>query len=301
MYLQKIITKLKVTPRKYLLRRIDQKFGFAAIERMIFSHWFNPIATLWLNLRSFPLHQAIKMPIFVFGHPRLYCLAGEMRIEGQVRPGMITFNRVAVGGPSCKALQSEINNMGLIIFLGRGTIGCGCRIEVKMHGILKIGDNFKLSDFSNVGVLNKIVIGNNTRIAHRCQLFDSNYHYIANFEKRRIPNHTRPIHIGNGCWICNTTTITGGTRLPDFTIVGSMSLVNRDFTSASNKIPEGSIIGGIPAKHVVSGVRRIENMEIEKKVSKFYEQHPDSIFELYEDANPEVFSQIIEWKEVSPE
>lgn len=133
----------------------------------------------------------------------------------------------------------------------------------------------------NIGCFTNIVVGEQSRIVHRCQILDSNYHYVANFNKRIIPKWKRPIIIGKGCWICNTSTITGGTVLPDFTIVASNSLVGKDFSS----IPESSMIGGIPAKLIATGFRRVENPIFNKEINRFYSEYPDEMFIMPSDYN----------------
>lgn len=245
--------RLKSYPFKELKKRFDNKYGIGKLEIIIASNWFNPLATLYLNLRSLPLSQAWKIPIFVYGRPRFYNLSGRIVIEGKIKTGMITFNRTHPGAPSVMSVQSEVMNQGTIIFHGAGTIGTGNKVRVSESAILEIGCQFKITDMVNIGCYSKIIIGSHARITHRCQILDSNYHYVANLNNRTIPKCTEPIVIGERCWICNSTTIARGTILPDSTIVASNSLVNRDFT----EVPQKSIIGGIPAKHLATGYLRV--------------------------------------------
>ena len=272
------------------IRKVDTRYGIGALERIFFVNWFNPFATIWLNLRSFPFLQAFCFPIFVYGRPRLYCLSGTMEIIGNIRPGMIRFNNVLPTSPSNMGLQSEIYNEGKILFRGKGRIGTGNRIRVAPGKILDIGANFKIADCVNISCYAGIKIGAQSRVAHRCQVMDANYHYVANFVKRIVPKWTKPIIIGNGCWICNTSTLTGGTVLPDFTIVASNSLVGKDMSS----IPESSMIGGIPAKLIATGFRRVENRNIERNITHYYKEYPDGIYQIGNEESPDIYSQIIE-------
>lgn len=269
-----------------VIRKIDNKFGLGRIECMVASHWFNPLATFYLNFRSFRFSQAWKMPVFVYGRPRFYNLSGKMVIEGRVKTGMIVFNRTRMGAPSVGSLQSEIVNQGCIIFHGCGIIGTGNKIRVAEYATLELGYDFRISDMVNISVYSRVKIGNLCRIAHRCQVLDSNYHYVVNFKKNIVPTHTRPVEIGAGCWICNSTTVTKGAILPDYTIVASNSLVNNDL----GYIGPETIIGGVPAKHIATGFRRIENEEIETHIYKFYKEHPNSVFKVTEDIAPETYS-----------
>lgn len=46
--------------KKYLwelLSKINNRYGLGALELCLASNWFNPFATIYLNLRSFPFTQ----------------------------------------------------------------------------------------------------------------------------------------------------------------------------------------------------------------------------------------------------
>lgn len=94
-----------------LLSKINNRYGLGALELCLASNWFNPFATIYLNLRSFPFTQAFKFPVWVYGQPRLYSLNGNMLIEGKVKSGMIKFNKTNLA-PNNMGVQSEIINKG---------------------------------------------------------------------------------------------------------------------------------------------------------------------------------------------
>lgn len=270
----------------YILSRIDYHYGFGALERILNINWFNPLYTIYFNFRCFPLRQAIHFPVFIYGYPKLFNLSGQMKIYNSIHTGMIKLNQTRILAPSNTNLQSEINNQGVIIFKGNGFIGTGNKIVVAPNKVLEFGEDIVISNFCNIACYSGIKIGNHTRVAHRSQILDTNYHYIANYAKKIIPPKEHPIRIGNGCWICNTTTITGGTIIPDYTIVSSNSLANKDYSN----IPNDSIIGGIPAKLIASGFRRVENVDMEKEVSDFYKENPNSLYQIHKVETPSTFS-----------
>lgn len=284
--------RIKGLTFKEFIHKVDQKIGFSALEMLFATNWFNPIATAYLNLRSFPFRQAIKMPIWVYGMPRFFGLTGRMIVKGKVTSGMIRFNHVKPGAPSNMSVKSEIMNMGLIVFHGVGLIGTGNKIVVGRNAKLEIGKNFKITDMCNIGCFKDISIGEGSRIVHRCQVFDSNYHFVANFTKGIVPDHTKPIKIGNGCWICNNSTVTGNAVLPNYTIVASNSLVNKDMSD----IPESSMIGGSPAKLIATGFIRINNSKIESEIFRFYKEHPNDIFKIPANATKEEYSFVDKYR-----
>ena len=53
--------KIKGLTFKEFIHRVDLKIGFSALERLFSTNWFNPFATAYLNLRSFPFAQAISL------------------------------------------------------------------------------------------------------------------------------------------------------------------------------------------------------------------------------------------------
>lgn len=267
---------------------LDHKYGFSALERKISINWFNPLLTFWFNFRSFKLSQAIRFPVYVYGRPRIFSLFGTMEIIGDVKSGMISFNQTREGSPNVQSVQSEILNDGHIVFRGHGVIGTGVHICVGQNGTLDIGNNFKITDLVNIGCFKSIKIGEQSRVTHKCQVLDSNYHYVANFNKRIVPDRNKTIEIGKGCWICNSSTVTGGTKIPNFTILSSNSLANKDYSD----VPEGSIIGGIPAKYIASGFRRVENAEIERPIDRYYEG-TDKIFIIPDTMNEVACSNFI--------
>lgn len=237
---------------KQLLSLIDTKYGLGKLEYLLSINWLNIPLSIYVNLRSFPISQAWKLPLFVYGFPRIYSLSGSMKIcSNIIRPGMISFNQVATGAPNTTSIKSELYNEGSIIFHGFGRIGTGCKIRVAFNATLNIGNQFLITDMCNIGRLKKITIGDGTWIVHRCQVLDSNYHYIEDINTHTIPEMSGEISIGKNCWICNSCTITKDAKVPDNIIVASNSLISKDYTC----IQPYSMIGGIPAKLLKTGCK----------------------------------------------
>lgn len=263
--------KLQQKPLHEVIRLLDHKCGLAVLERMFFVHWFNPFATLYINLRCFPLRQALHFPLWAYGRPTIYELSGKMIVKGcKVRSGLVRFNQTKPGAPSFMSVHSELNIKGTVVFRGKCRIGCGTKIYAE--GTLTIGADTRITDFVNIGCFRRIDIGERCRIVHRCQLLDSNYHYVANLQKGIVLPWQKEIIIGKGVWVCNSTTVTGGAKIADYCIVASNSLVCKDFSDA----PDGSFICGIPAKIVPAKMVRINNMEWEKSFNLWYTEHDAS-------------------------
>ena len=174
--------------------------------------------------------------------------------------------------------NTHLNIEGTLTFKGtKIVISSGCAISVAKGGCLTIGDRVNLSPKVRVQCRKKIVNGDQTRISWETQIFDTNFHYLVNAGSCVKPCNGEVI-IGNRCWIGNRVTIQKGAHLPDYTIVASNSLVNKDFTST-----EKPTIGGIPAKLLTTGQKRVFNMRLQTKLNKFFAEHPDAE-ETYIDA-----------------
>lgn len=237
-------------------------------------HWFNPIYTLYFNFIFFPLRQAIKFPVFIYGWPKLFSQFGSMQCVGKCKTGMIRLNVTIPSGPQYAAGNTQLDIWGKVLFHGKCQIGSGNKINVGEYGVLELGDDTKITSFCNITAYSKIFLGAHSWIVHRCQVFDTNFHYIADFNRHYIRKRSKPISIGNYCWICNSSTITGGAVIPDKTIVASNSLVGKDFS----EIPSESIIGGIPAKFISTGHRKVESSQLIKQLYKFFLENPQATF-----------------------
>lgn len=239
------------------------------IVRTLWVHWFNPLYTLYFNFIFFPFRQAIRLPVFVYGLPRLFAQTGHLKCIGDCYPGMVRLNCTIGGAPQYSGGNIELNLWGDIIFRGKCMIGSGSKLAVS--GLLDLGKDTKVMDCCNITAETVVRIGAQSWIVHRCQVLDSNYHYMADFKHGVVKKMARPITIGDYCWVCNSSTVTGGAVIPNKTIVASNSLVNKDMSY----IPEESIIGGMPAKLVATGYRRVDSNQLECEVNKYFILHPE--------------------------
>lgn len=262
-------------------------FNSRNILLLINTNWFNPFLTLYFNFVFFPFRQARKFPLFVYGWPKLYEQYGSMECQGLCKRGMIRFNDSIPFAPQAALANTQIGlaNGSKIIFHGPCIIGMGCRILLGQKGILELGKHTKIMHCCNVTAYSRVTLGDFSRVTHRCQVIDTNFHFVANFNKCIVPNQTHPITIGTYCWICNSSTISGGAVIPNRTIVASNSLVGKDMSA----IPESSIIGGVPAKLVATGFRRVENEEFNRVLWRHYiSQGSQELYRLADDASPAI-------------
>jgi acetyltransferase-like isoleucine patch superfamily enzyme len=228
-------------------------------------NWINPFLTLYINLAFLPLRQSIKLPIWIYGKTKFINLSGKFIIDtNNVYSGMITIGKTNES-PCASGTGTEIINRSKITFKGPTEIGSGCRFLIYGKGELVLGKNLRMNNQIAIGCCNLIVIGNTVSIAHQTQIFDTDFHFMYNLMTKMTKTNNKPIFIGNNCWIGNRVSIMKGTEIPDYTIVGSNTLLNKQYD-----IPEGTILAGIPAKVIASGYTRIRNRELEENLNTYF-------------------------------
>jgi acetyltransferase-like isoleucine patch superfamily enzyme len=224
------------------------------------------LKTLYVNIKLLPFKQAVRLPIFIYRRVEICNVEGALIIDTPLRTGMLQVGWVG-NDFAPRHSWGQIYIDGILKIRGKVDFGIGSIVRVYKGGELSIGDNVIIPSFVKLHCEKEIVIGNNVRFAHECQIMDTNHHYIEKIETKEVLPCNGVISIGNNNWIANRTTITKGTVTPDFCIVGSGSLLNKDYTKVC---PPNSMIAGVPAKLVTTGVRRILDFEEENKWNKHF-------------------------------
>lgn len=124
------------------------------------------------------------------------------------------------------------------------------RIECydSFHGVilepsLEIGEGVIINNNFTCFVADKVRIGKDCIFAHNVMIASEN-HGIA--PESELPYHaqplvTKPVYIGNNCWIGANVSILSGVSIGNNCIIGANSVVNKSF-------PDNSIVAGNPAR-----------------------------------------------------
>ncbi|QYJ67303.1 acyltransferase [Flavobacterium litorale] len=213
-----------------------------------------------------PFKQAILFPIIVSRHVSFHSLKGEIVLETAPKSGLVT---IGFSGDDTiypgKKFFFKLD--GKIIFKGKANLGVGSIIRVDKNGVLEIGDNLTTGHSVKIICSKYVKIGNTVRIAWESQVIDTNFHYLRNVENGEIKDRVGNIIIGDFVWVGNRSTVQKGTVLGNNTIVTSNSICNSNFSN----LEKFSIIGGMPAKFIKSGIERIFDIDEEIAISKRFQ------------------------------
>ncbi len=102
-------------------------------------------------------------------------------------------------------------------------------LYIEKGGSVEIGEGSYFNNNVSINCLEKIKIGKRCMIGEGVKLYDHN-HRFRDLTKS-IPEQgftTKPITIGDDCWICSNVTILQGVTIGDHSVIGANCLVYKD-------------------------------------------------------------------------
>ena len=116
-----------------------------------------------------------------------------------------------------------------------------------VFGDVKVGDNTWIGPFTILDGSGGLEIGRNCSISSGVQVYTHDTVMWA-LSEGKAEYERSPVRIGDCCYIGSQTVITKGVSIGEHTVIGALSLVNKD-------IPPDSIARGVPAKVVGKVIR----------------------------------------------
>jgi len=111
--------------------------------------------------------------------------------------------------------------------------------QINRKSELIIGEHSAITKNHHIDCTSSVSIGKFTTIAgYRSQILTHSINIIENRQD------SKPISIGDYCFIGTSTIILGGAELPSFSVLGANSLLNKKLAE------EYSLYGGVPAKFI---------------------------------------------------
>ena len=147
-----------------------------------------------------------------------------------------------------------IDNKGVLYFNGNHIrIGSGSTVKITKSGKVEINPNVCIGANSILLSEEYVYFGKGSTFSWNCQIMDTDTHSIIDIENSEVSERKSPVVIGDETWIGNHVIINKGSILPEGTIVASMSLCNKNYTTV---VPAYSLIGWVPAKLLKTNVKR---------------------------------------------
>jgi acetyltransferase-like isoleucine patch superfamily enzyme len=192
-----------------------------------------------------------------YGKIRIRQLAGTLVYDKErVKKGMILIG-VDCAGYRTRNTTTITLAKGSKLIVGDGVRLCqGSSVVVGANASLQLKDRVRLGDGAEIICKDSISIGKEVDVTWDCQVTDFSSHPMRNKKTGDIHPMTKPVVIGDYCWIGNRTTVMPGTILPERIIVASNSLINKNYIEIG--IKAFSVIGGIPAKLLNTDIERID-------------------------------------------
>jgi acetyltransferase-like isoleucine patch superfamily enzyme len=111
-----------------------------------------------------------------------------------------------------------------------------------VFGDIRVGKNTWIGPFTILDGSGGLEIGSNCSISSGVQIYSHDTVMWA-LSEGKAEYERRPVRIGDCCYIGSKTVITKGVTIGNYTVIGALSLVNKD-------IPDNSIAMGAPVKIV---------------------------------------------------
>lgn len=158
-------------------------------------------------------------------------IRGRIRSFSMERCG----RRLRVG----KGVRFVLNN-AKIYFGNNDNIFFNTKISVwgqkDKSATLRIGNSVSIGNRTEIHVGDSVTIGDGTLISWDCCILDRDYHKLDSESEI-----TKPVNIGNNCWIGCRSLILKGVTIGDGAVIAAGSVVTKD-------VPAGALVGGNPAK-----------------------------------------------------
>lgn len=119
----------------------------------------------------------------------------------------------------------------------------GSKVYIGSNSDLRSGNLYLVAN-GNWGKKQKLIIGNNVKIARDAIIRTSDGHSLIDRQTQKATNPPQDTIVGDNVWIASRCILLKGARIPDNSMVGAMSLINKQF------FEKNIMLIGIPAKIV---------------------------------------------------
>lgn len=214
--------------------KLKHYFGY------LIKHLLDIPISVYVNLKLFPINEAIKFPVFVSRNIVVKNLKkNSIKIEGKLEPFLVTIGIGGVDGISeVRKGLLQFGSSGQIFFKGKAQLSKGVALRVST-GKLVFGKNFYSNCNLTVICSEEVEFGDNCLLGWNVHIRDCDGHSI--YQNNELINNRRKVTIYNHVWIGQDVKVLKGSIIPNDSIIAMNSCVTKAFTV------ENTIIGGYPA------------------------------------------------------
>lgn len=158
-------------------------------------------------------------------------------------------NAISIGdnfSPNNLKIVMKCHNSKLII--GDNVKFTGHILIVGNNLLVKIGHNTTVQGAYILSREKDVIIGSDCLLSRGIEIRSTDVHKVYDLDTNKRLNPAQEVVIGDKVWICARTVISKGSKIPNGSIIGILSFVNKEFTE------ENTIIAGIPAKIVKKNI-----------------------------------------------
>ncbi|WP_409687184.1 acyltransferase [Flavobacterium sp.] len=232
-------------------------------QKMQLYYSINWTKTLYFNFKKFPFQTARKLPCVFFGKVNFQDISGEIILNAPIESGMFGFGHHFEIAQKSKGM-AEFILKGKLIINGPVHMGKDVLLYIAKNAVCEMGYMSCLGSNVKLICTNKITIGDWTGIGYESQIIDTNSHPMKNSITGQYYPISSPIILGTHNAVSNRVSIMPNTSTPDFCVIASNTVCNKDYSGLGNNI----LIGGVPAKLIKNDYTR--DWEGEKELLKKY-------------------------------
>ena len=186
--------------------------------------------TLVFNFHYLPMLSAFKLPILIFNNVKLAALKGKVVLDSAlVKTGMVYIGKKYYGFQKSTDTTIWEQRGGVVRFQNNVVFGQGSFVYIGKNGELNLEEGMRNGGNSKLICTDSITIRRDARIAWDVTIMDTDFHECININTGQRTTAHKPVVIGEHNWICFGCVILKGTVTPDFCIVGTKALLNKNY------------------------------------------------------------------------